>query len=51
MQGTIEMRDIQVLFFPYGREKFDQYNSFQRKEVAMEEALKEMKMKPKINSK
>jgi hypothetical protein len=32
MKGTIKMRGIQLLFFPFGRLKFDQYN------VAMEEA-------------
>jgi hypothetical protein len=38
-QGTIKMRGIQLLFFPSGKVKFDQYNSFLREVVAMEEAL------------
>lgn len=47
MQGTIKMRGIQLLFFPSRKVKFDQYNSFLREVVAMEEALWEMHMRVK----
>lgn len=39
MQGTITMRDIRLHFFPSEIEKSDQYNSFLRRVVAVEEAL------------
>lgn len=48
MQGTTKMKGIHSLFFPYKRVKIDQYNSFLREVVAMEEALREFQESKKI---
>lgn len=39
MQGAIKKKGIHLLFFPSERVKIDQYNSFLREVVEMEEAL------------